>query len=76
MRNGNTFSIWSPGETVPDRIGNRSEMAAQLDRVDMPNERVGTLMVFRTFENVSYAIVMLSALPVRVGDYLKNPDAK
>jgi hypothetical protein len=75
VRNGNTFSIWSPGETVPDRIGNRSEMAAQLDRVDMPNERVGTLMVFRTFENVSYAIVMLSALPVRVGDYLKHPDA-
>ena len=75
VRNGNTFSIWSPGVTVPDRIGNRAEMAAQLDRVELPNERVGSLMVFRTFENVSYAIVMLNALPVHVGDYLKHPDA-
>jgi len=76
VRNGNTYSIWTPGEIVPDRIGNRAEMAAQLDRVTLPNERVGNLMVFRTFENVSYAIVMLDALPIRVGDYLKNPDAK
>ena len=75
IRNGNTFSIWSPGETVPDRIGNRAEMAAQLDRVDLPNERVGDLMVFRTFEDVSYAILMRGALPVHVGDYLKHPDA-
>ena len=75
IRNGNTYSIWSPGETVPDRIGNRAEMAAQLDRVNLPNERVGDLMVFRTFEDVSYAILMRGALPVHVGDYLKHPDA-
>ncbi|HWR95154.1 MAG TPA: LysM domain-containing protein [Arenimonas sp.] len=76
VRNGNTYSIWSPGDEVPDRIGNRAEMAAQLDQVKMPNEYVGTLMVFRTFENVSYAVVMMGARPVHVGDYLKHPDAR
>lgn len=76
VRNGSTYSIWSPGDEVPDRIGNRAEMAAQLDKVKMPNEYVGTLMVFRTFENVSYAIVMMDARPIHVGDYLKHPDAR
>jgi hypothetical protein len=75
VRNGNTFSVWTPGSIVPDRIGNRSEMVAQLDRVAMPNEKVGELMVFRTFEDVSYAVLMRGALPVHVGDYLKHPNA-
>jgi hypothetical protein len=32
-------------------------------------------MVFRTFEKVSYGLVMDGIRPVRVGDSLKNPDA-
>jgi hypothetical protein len=75
VRNGNTYSVWAPGDTVPDRVRNRSEMVAQLDRVTLPNDRVGELMVFRTFEDVSYAILMRGALPVHVGDYLKHPNA-
>ena len=32
-------------------------------------------MVFRTFDNVSYALVMSSIKPARVGYELKHPDA-
>ena len=76
VSNGSTFSVWSPGEVVPDRIANRAEMAAQLDKVTLPSEYAGTIMVFRTFENVSYAIAMLDAKPIQPGDILKDPNAK
>lgn len=74
--NGSTFSVWSPGEVVPDRIANRPEMAAQMNTVKLPSEYVGTIMVFRTFEDVSYAIVMKNANPIHPGDILKDPNAK
>jgi hypothetical protein len=76
VSNGSTFSVWSPGEQVPDRIANSAEMSAQLNKETLPSEYVGTIMVFRTFENVSYAIVMLNAKPIHVGDILKDPNAK
>ncbi len=74
--NGSTYSVWSPGELVPDRIANYNEMSAQMHTVKMPSEFVGQIMVFRTFENVSYAIVMLNARPIHAGDILKDPNAK
>jgi hypothetical protein len=50
-------------------------MSAQLDQVRMPPERIGSVMVFRTFDNVSYGLIMMNAKPVFVGDYLRAPDA-
>jgi hypothetical protein len=32
-------------------------------------------MVFRTFDNVSYGLIMMNAKPVFVGDFIKAPDA-
>ena len=44
-------------------------------RVEMklPDERNGLLMVFRTFERVSYALILEITDGVRVGDRLVNP---
>jgi hypothetical protein len=39
----------------------------------VPEERYGVLMVFRTFENVSYAIIMDTSRPVNVSDVVRNP---
>lgn len=75
IRNGNTYSIWRPGDVEADRIKHDNEIAAQSDRKQMPQERVGTLMVFRTFDKVSYAIVMNNALPIMPGYFLRHPDA-
>lgn len=75
VSNGNTFSIWREGQRVPDDVRNRLTMSAQLDQVRMPPERIGSVMVFRTFDNVSYGLIMMNAKPVFVGDYLRAPDA-
>lgn len=75
VSNGNTFSIWRPGDSVPDDVRNRLDMTAQLDQVQMPNEQVASVMVFRTFDNVSYGLIMGNAKPVFVGYYLSAPGA-
>ena len=39
----------------------------------LPTERYGLLFVFRTFERISYALVMEATKSVIVGDAIKNP---
>jgi len=39
----------------------------------LPDERNGLLMVFRTFEKLSYALVLEITDGVKVGDRLVNP---
>ncbi len=43
------------------------------EQVELPEERAGVLLVFRTFDRVSYALLMESTRPVRVGDGVRNP---
>jgi hypothetical protein len=44
-------------------------------KVRLPDEFAGHAMVFRTFDKVSYALVMSAVKPARVGYELKHPDA-
>ena len=39
----------------------------------LPDERYGLIFVFRTFERISYALVMEASRSVIVGDAVKNP---
>ena len=75
VRNGTVFSTWRPGEAVPDDVMNANRIAASRDKVQLPDEFTGRAMVFRTFDRVSYALVMEGIRPVQVGDRLKGPDA-
>jgi hypothetical protein len=73
--NGTVFSLWRGGIDKPDRVRNRNQIAAYHDSVVLPDEYIGHVMVFRTFDNVSYGLVMESIKHAKIGDYLKNPDA-
>jgi len=75
VRNGTVFSTWRPGSAVPDDARHRNRLRADADKVQLPDEFTGRLMVFRTFERVSYALVMEGIRPITVGDRLKHPDA-
>lgn len=75
IRNGHVFSIWNDGEHRSDIVRHRNAMSARNDSLDMPDDFVGHLMVFRTFDKVSYALVMSGIRPAQHGNLLKHPDA-
>ncbi len=41
--------------------------------VKLPEERIGLALIFRVFDNVSYALVMKSDLSVQIGDAVETP---
>ena len=77
--NGTVFSIWRRGDSVVDRVRDGLDRDESLtpheSKVRLPDEFAGHAMVFRTFDNVSYALVMSSVKPTAVGYELKHPDA-
>lgn len=62
---GNVMAIYHDSGMAMDRVKN--------ELVQLPPERAGILMVFRTFEKMSYALVLKAQRPLAVGDTLKNP---
>jgi len=77
--NGTVFSIWRRGTNAVDRVefhpDRDADTVAFEDKVRLPDEFAGHAMVFRTFDKVSYALVMDSIKPSRIGYELKHPDA-
>ena len=51
----------------------RNPETDQKETVDLPPERYGLIFVFRTFERVSYALVVNSNGSVNLNDLLRNP---
>jgi hypothetical protein len=51
----------------------REAPVRESDFQQLPEERYGLLMVFRTFERASFALVMQAERPVAVADIITNP---
>ncbi len=49
------------------------ELSGAGEAVELPEERSGDLIVFRTFDRVSYGLVMEIVRPVHVFDRVRNP---
>lgn len=72
--NGATVSIFHPGERIHDDVISSSRHRDFGAKVTLPSEFVGHALVFRTFEHVSYALIMDGIRPVRLGDTLELPE--
>ena len=72
--NGTTFAIYQPGETVTDLVAGNANRREFGPKVKLPSEFVGHVMVFRTFDHISYGLVMDGIRPVRVKDTLQAPE--
>ena len=62
---GHVFSVNQKGEVVTD--------PKTKERIQLPGQRIGNIMVFKTFDNLSYAYVLDSALPIKVGASIQPP---
>ena len=62
---GSVLAIAKKGAVVRDGF-NR-------DKVELPTERAGVLMIFRVFEKMSYGLVLRTQEPLRVGDVVRSP---
>ena len=65
---GHELAIYKNGKSVNDPYS-----AIKNDVVKLPDEIAGTLMVFRPFERVSYALVMKATQAIHILDKVKSP---
>jgi hypothetical protein len=68
LERGHVMAILQSGAVVTDRTD------SPRTQIRLPNERNGLLIVFRTFEKVSYALVLQVDDGVKVGDRFTNPN--
>ncbi len=67
IERGHVLALWRAGRDAVDATGEK-KVAMRL-----PDERHGMLFVFRTFERVSYALILTVQEPVRAGDRFTQP---
>ncbi len=66
MEEGDVLDIYQGGVVVRDRKVN--------EKVKLPDEKAGILMVFRVFDKVSYALVLEATRVLHVLDVVQNPE--
>ncbi len=67
MERGHVLAVLRDGERVLDRTNERPQ------EIKLPDERHGLMFVFRTFDRVSYALLLQVQQPVRAGDRFTQP---
>jgi hypothetical protein len=70
LQPGHVLRVWQTGEVVQDRFAKRGLLG---EKVQLPDEPAGTMMVFRIFDRMSYGLVMEATSEIKVLDAVRNP---
>jgi len=81
LANGSVLAVDQVGERVRDTYGNGASFTRKTQdlgtsfakRVKLPDERVGTILVFKTFDRVSYGLVLGATGTIELQDIVHNP---
>ncbi|GMR07451.1 MAG: LysM peptidoglycan-binding domain-containing protein [Gammaproteobacteria bacterium] len=68
LESGHVLQVYQAGKTIPDSVTEDRK-----DKVTLPDESAGIIMVFRTFERVSYALVMRANRFIHTLDKVRTP---
>ncbi len=68
IETGNLLVVKRVGAVIPD-----FEEEDPTFKLKLPNERIGLVMIIRSFEKMSYALVMEASRPIVVTDYVESP---
>ncbi|MEZ5474981.1 MAG: LysM peptidoglycan-binding domain-containing protein [Steroidobacteraceae bacterium] len=78
IETGNVLAVDQAGEVVRDNFGKRSFFgiktgSAFAPKVKLPNERSGTMLVFRVYDRMSFGLIVSAENAIRVADHIRNP---
>ena len=62
---GDVLSVFQSGKVVDDRVKGGN--------VRLPDEEAGTIMVFKTYDRISYGLVMEATDAIHIHDSIRNP---
>jgi hypothetical protein len=62
---GNVLAVLKSGNLVRDPVTNET--------IELPSERAGLMMVFQTYEKMSYGLMLQATRPLSLGDKVTNP---
>ncbi len=65
-RTGHVLDVYQKGALILDHKNNNTP-------IRLPNEKSGQVLVFKVFDNISYAYVLSSDMPISEGDQLLAP---
>ncbi|MDK8462446.1 LysM peptidoglycan-binding domain-containing protein [Marinobacter sp. SS13-12] len=65
LKPGNVMAVLKSGNLVRDPVTNET--------IELPSERAGLMMVFQTYEKMSYGLILQATRPLSVGDKVTNP---
>jgi hypothetical protein len=68
---GHVLSVYRTGEVIRDPVRGNAQTG---EKVKLPDELSGTTMVFRTFDRISYALVMEATNDIHLLDTVRNPE--
>ena len=69
IERGHVLALWRDGRIMQDG----TEEGRNKTTLKLPDERHGLLYVFRTFEHMSYALILNVLEPVKPGDRFTQP---
>jgi len=70
---GHVLAIDQKGGVVPDGSCKTFGRTSCRSTVRLPSERAGTLLIFKTYEGISFGLVTQTTVPVRVADVVRAP---
>jgi LysM repeat protein len=75
---GTVLAIDVAGDIVPDRgpasyDSTDRNLLGFTKTVKLPSERAGTLLVFKSYDDMSFGLVVGASSPMRVADVVRNP---
>ncbi len=74
LEDGHVLALLRLGRTVSKTTRSTKWFRAdQVEATKLPDERYGLVFVFRTFDHVSFALVMSASRPVLLGDVVTTP---
>ena len=65
LESGHVLAVFKKGDRAKDPVTDET--------IQLPSERAGIMMIFRTYEKLSYGLVLEAERPLKVLDEVRNP---